>query len=105
MKLLKPTYSKVKGTVQKDFPDPEDVEEVFFGSFKTYGGTEHMSNDVYMVFDTGTIRTWYNPEIRSDCRIYLCDTGETFEIVSRPEDINMRHQYMNIKVQKVGGRP
>lgn len=105
MKLLKPTYSKAKGVTQKTFPDPSEVDEVFFGTFKTYGGTEQISNDVYTVFNTGSIRTWYNPEIRSDCRIYLCDTGETWEIVSRPEDINVRHQYMQIKVQLVGGKP
>lgn len=105
MKLLKPTYTKVRGVPQKAFPDPEDVEEVFFGNFRTYGGSEHMSNDVYTVFDTGTVRTWYNPDITSDCRIYLCDTGEVFEIVSRPENINMRHQFMNFRVQKVGGKP
>ena len=105
MKLLKPTYTREKGVPTKTFPDPADVTEVFFGNFRTYGGTEHMSNDVYMVFDTGTIRTWYRPDITSDCRIYLCDTGETFEIVSRPEDINMRHQFLNFKVKLIGGKP
>lgn len=105
MKLLTPTYSRVKGVPQKTFPDPEKVEEVFFGNFRTYGGSEHMSNGVYEVFDTGTVKTWYNPAITSDCRIYFCDTGEVFEIISRPEDINMRHQYMSFKVQKIGGKP
>lgn len=105
MKLLKPTYSEEYGTPVKTFPEPKDVKEYFFGSFRTYGGSEHMSNDVYTVYDTGTIRTWYNPEITSDCRIYLCDTGEIYEVVSRPEDINVRHQFMNFRVQKVGGRP
>lgn len=105
MKLLTPTYTRVKGVPQKTFPDPDKVEEVFFGSFRTYGGTESISNGVYTVFDTGTIRTWYNPNIKSDCRIYMCDTGEIFEVISRPEDINVRHQYMNFKVKLAGGKP
>ena len=105
MKLLKPIETKVKGVVKKTFPDPDTIKEVFFADFKTYGGSEYMSNDVYTVFDTGTVRTWYNPEITSDCRVYLCDTGEVFEIKTRPEDINMRHQFMSFKVQKIGGKP
>jgi hypothetical protein len=78
---------------------------VFFGSLKTYGGTENFSNDVFTVYDTATIDTWYDPSITSDCRIYLCETGEIWDVISRPENIDMRHQYMQLKVQKVGGKP
>lgn len=104
MKLLIPTSTVVKGVTKKIFPDPEDAP-VFYGAFRTYGGTEMQSNDVYTVYDTGTIDTYYNSSITSDCRVYLCDTGEVYEIINRPEDINMRHQYMRFKVQKVGGKP
>ena len=104
MKLLIPTSEMVKGVPKKTFPDPENAP-LFFGAFKTYGGTEMQSNDVYTVYDTGTIDTYYNSSIKSDCRVYLCDTGEVYEIINRPEDINMRHQYMRFKVQKVGGKP
>lgn len=105
MKLLVPTDTKVKGVTKKAFPDPADVEQVFFGSFRTFGGTENFSNDVYTVFDTAIIDTWFNPEITSDCQVYLCETGEIFDVISRPENIGMRHQYMQFKVQKVGGKP
>lgn len=105
MKLLKPTTTMVKGVAQKSFPNPESVDAIFFGSFKTYGGTENFSNDVYMVFDTAKIETWYNPEITADCEIYICETGQTYQIVNEPENINMRHQFMQIKVEKVGGKP
>lgn len=105
LKLLIPTETKDKGVVKKTFPEPKDVENVFFGSFRTFGGTENTSNGIITVFETGEIQTWYDPAITSDCRVYLCDTGEIFEIISRPEDINMRHQYMTFRVQKVGGKP
>lgn len=104
MKLLIPTTELVKGVTKKTFPDPENAP-LFYASFRTYGGTEMQSNDVFTVYDTGQVETYYNPDIKSDCRIYLCDTGEVYEIVNRPEDINMRHQYMRFKVQKIGGRP
>lgn len=105
MKLLIPTSTVVKGVTKKVFPDPEDVTEVFFGSFRTYGGTENMSNEIFTVYDTAVVDTWYNPEIKSDCQVYICETGEIFEVISRPENIGMRHQYMQFKLQKVGGKP
>jgi head-tail adaptor len=105
MKLLIPTETKVKGTTKKTFPDPETINKIFFGSVKTYGGTENMNNNVYTVYDTATVETWYRPDITSDCRIYICGTGETWDVISRPEDIDMRHQFMQFKAQKVGGKP
>ena len=105
MKLLVPTVTKVKGVTKKEFPDPETVENVFFGSFKTYGGTENFSNDVYMVFDTAIIETWFNPDIKTNCEIYICETGKTYQVIAEPENINMRHQFMKFKVQAIGGKP
>lgn len=105
MKLLKPTTTTVKGVAKKVFPAPADVTDIFYGSFRTYGGTENFSNDVYTVFDTAKIETWYNPEIKTDCQIYICETGKTYNVISEPEDISMRHQYMQIKVERVGGEP
>ena len=102
--LLVPTSEVIKGVTKKTFPTPEDGV-LIYGSFRTYGGTENTSNDVYTVFDTGIIDTWYRPDIKSDCRVYICETGETYEIINRPENIEMRHQYLRFKVQKVGGKP
>lgn len=103
MKLLQPTWSKVQGVNKKTFPAPETVEDVFFGSFRTFGGTERISNDVYTIEDTGTIDTWYDPSITAECCIYLCDSGDTYEILSTPENINMRNQYLSMRVRKIGG--
>ena len=101
MKLLVPTETKVKGVVKKTFTEPEDF---FFGSFKTYGGTENFSNEIYTIYNTATIDTWFNPDIKADCQIKICETGEVYQIISEPEDINMRHQFMQFKVEKVGGK-
>lgn len=103
MKILVPTETKVKGVVKKTFTDPEKAE-VFFGSFRTFGGTENTSNGVYTVFDTATIDTWYRPDITSDCRIYICETGEIYDVITPPENIGMRHQWMQFKIEKVGGK-
>lgn len=103
MKLLAPTLSKVQGVNRKTFADPKDVADVFYGSFRTFGGTERLINDVYALEDTATIDTWYRPDITGDCRIYICDTGDTYEVLGSPENVNMRNQYLRMKVRKVGG--
>lgn len=102
MRLLIPTITIVKGVDKKVYPKPED-SFLFYGSFRTFGGTESTINDVYTLVDTATINTWYNPQITADCQIYICETGATYEIMATPEDINMRHQFLQIKVQKIGG--
>lgn len=103
MKLLVPTTSSSYGVVTKSFSDPKD-SMLFYGSFRTFGGTENTANGLYTVISTGVIDTWYHPDIKADCEIYLCDTGDIWEIVSEPEDIDYRHQYMQFKVHKIGGK-
>lgn len=76
---------------------------MFFGSFKTYGGTETTSNGILSVEDTANIETWYRPDIDSNCRVVLADTGAVYEIIGAPEDINQRHQWLVFKVRRVKG--
>lgn len=104
MRLLIPTTTMIKGTAVKTFTEPSEAP-VFFGSFRTFGGSESTSNDVYTIFNTATIDTWYRPDIKADCRIQICETGEVYDVIGNPEDISMRHQYLQIKVEKVGGKP
>lgn len=103
MKLLVPTTQVVSGTTKKSYTSPDD-SELFFGSFRTFGGTENMSNGVYTVIDTAVVDTWYRPDIKANCQIYLCETEQVYDIVSDPEDIDFRHQYMQFKVKKAGGK-
>lgn len=106
MKLLVPNTSNLYGVTSKTFPDPEDVSEdmVFFGSFRTFGGTEGVRDDVVTIVNTAVIDTWFRPDIKSNCKVYLCDNGQIYDIISDPEDIDFRHQYLQFKVQKAGGK-
>lgn len=103
MKILIPTTTIVKGVAKKVYSNVE-TSELIFGSFRTFNGTENFSNEVYTIIATGTIDTWYNPNITTDCLIYVIETGEKWRIISEPEDIEMRHQYLQFKVEKVGGK-
>ena len=103
MKLLVPVDTKVSGVNKKTFSNPE-TSEMFYGSFRTFGGTENVQDGLYTLISTATINTWYRPDIKGDCRIYICETEQEYEVVGDPEDIDMRHQYLQIKVRKVGGK-
>lgn len=106
MKLLIPTEDKSYGSVNKTFPKPGDVSDdyLIFGSFRTFGGTENSKNDLFTIINTAVVETWYRPDIKGNCELYICETGEIYEIMQDPEDIQMRHQYLKFKVQKVGGK-
>ncbi len=56
MRLMVPTETSVKGVTKQVFPNVEDCP-LFFGAFRTFGGTETTVNNVYTVEDTGVIDT------------------------------------------------
>lgn len=101
MRLLIPTETYVKGSMKKVFPKPED-SPLFFGSFRTFGGSESIENDIYSVISTAVIDTWYRPDIKPNCRIYILESDETYEIVNDPENIEKRNQFLQFKVKKIG---
>lgn len=100
IELLIPTYTTVKGVQVKKFPD-EGIQ--INCSFKTYTGTETTTNDVYTVIDTAQVETWYRPDIKSDCRIKVLATGDVYEVLGKPENINMRNQFLKFKVRGIEG--
>lgn len=100
IELLIPTYTSKKGVPVKAFPTNGIPLNC---SFKTYGGTESTENDLYSVIDTAVIETWYRPDIKADCRIKVLQTGTIYEVISPPENINMRNQFVKFKVQAVKG--
>lgn len=104
MRLRIPTFEMVKGFREEALTELEN-SPLIYGSFKTYGGTESNSNGVYTIYDTARIQTWYRPDIKQDCIIHIVETGEEYKIISAPEDINMRHQFVEFKVEKIGGKP
>lgn len=106
MKILIPEWKTIKGVKTKIYPNPEDVSDdlVFFGSFRTFGGTETTINDVYSVENTATVETWFRPEIKADCRIFIPAIGDIYEVVGTPENIEMRNQFLKFKVRGIGGK-
>lgn len=101
MYLYIPSLSSVKGVSVKTYPSDGIL---IYGSFKTYGGTETEQNGLYSVIDTAIVETWYRPDISEGCRIKLANSPtKSYEIIAPPEDIEMRNQYLRIRVQAVAG--
>lgn len=100
--LLQPTCSNKLGAQKKTFP-PVSEGKLFYGSFKTFGGTERDVNGVFSLENTAVIDTWYRPDIKSDCHIVVRTTGVEYEIIGEPENINMQNQYLKFKVIGVKG--
>lgn len=102
--LLIPTKTESNyGVSAKTFPAVKDGIP-FFGSFRTFGGTETTADGVYSVEDTATIETWFRPDITAACRVALADDPTAiYEVEGTPEDIERRHQYLHIRVRRVKG--
>lgn len=100
--LLVPTYTTVNGVKKKTYPTVENGV-LFYGSFKTYGGTETTVNGVYSVEDTANIETWFRPDITSGCRIAVAGTNAIYDVVGEPENLDMRNQFLKFKVNRVKG--
>ena len=104
VRLLILTTEVITGTRKTTFPEPEE-SPLIWCNFRTFGGTENYNDNVYTVIATGTMETWYRPDITSACRVYIEQSGETYEIANEPENIGMRNQFLQFKVRKIGGRP
>ena len=98
--LLVPAYESVKGVKKAVYPANGPL---IFCSYKTYGGTDTTINGIVAVEDTGYVETWYRPDIKSDCHIRFVESGEEYEIMGKPENINMRNQFCKFKVHIVTG--
>jgi hypothetical protein len=100
MRLQLPTSEVAYGVNRKSW---EDSDLVIRCNFKSYGGTEKTSNDVLVVEDTAQIVCWYHPDIKSDCRLVRLSDNAVFEILGEPEDIELRHQFLKMKIRRVKG--
>ena len=99
LELYVPTDKRVKGVLKKEYKN--DI--MFFGSFKTYGGTVKDVNGVTVIEDTADIVCWYHPNIKSNCRIRNLNDNTDYEIMGRPENINQQNQFLKFKVRAVVG--
>lgn len=100
VKLLVPIYETYNGVSKKTF---QDKGKTIFVNFKSRGGTDVESNGVLSVLDTAEVVTWFDPDIKSDCAIKL-ESGAIYEITGEPEDVELQHRFMMLKVERYKGK-
>lgn len=97
--LFVPKTVTIKGSTKKVYPDEG---ELFYCTFRTFGGTETTKNDVLVIENTAVVETWFRPDINADCRIKDAN-GIEYEILGTPENINLRNQYLVFKIRAIRG--
>ena len=101
MHYLEPRKSSSLGTNKKAWTKPSK-NNLFLCSFKTFGGTERVVNGQLVIEDTAVVETWYNDKITNECRV-KDESGNVYEIISTPENIDMRNQFMQFKIRRHRG--
>ncbi len=100
MYLFTPQIITAKGSSKKVIPENC---KLFYCSFRSFGGTEKVLDNVLSVEDTAVIETWYRTDIKSDS-ILKDSNGLVYEIIGTPENISMKNQYLKFKIRaKKGG--
>lgn len=99
-KIGTPTTTIVKGVPTKTYTESATV---YFGLIRSFLGTESTKDGLYSVIDTANLETWFTPDLKANCRIHLLESGELYEVVGTPEDIQRRHQYLKVRLQAVKG--
>lgn len=102
LKLQIPTYKTISGVTKVDkYVDAKNP--IFYGSFKTYGGTEQDINGVYAIKDTANIVCFFRPDITSNCRIINLKNNKAYRVIAEPENTDERNQFLKIKVERIKG--
>lgn len=98
--LFVPETKTAKGSTKKIYPNKGIL---IMCTFRSFGGTEVVKNDVITVEDTAIVETWFRPDIKADC-ILKDEEGISYEILGTPENINKRNQFLRFKIKaKRGG--
>ncbi len=99
--LVYPVKTSIKkGSAKKIAEKPFMI----YASCASFGGTEVKKNDLLVIEDTWNIETWFRPDITSDCLVaFANEPMQKYEVISTPENINRRNQFLKFKIRKKGG--
>ena len=102
LKLLIPTYKTISGVTKVDkYIDAKDP--IFYGSFKTYGGTEQNINDIHSIKDTANIVCFYRPDITTNCKIINLKNNKEYRVITEPENTDERNQFLKFRIERIKG--
>jgi head-tail adaptor len=89
----------VNGAPDISFIDADNPLD--FCNWKGKGGTEIVAAGSLTVSDTAELTMWYRPDITERDRVLLNDdTSQAYEVINI-ENIEMRNQFLIVKVQRM----
>jgi hypothetical protein len=80
----------------------ENLSYNSFCNWSSYGGSERDVNGVISFEETAVLTMFYDPNAKNDGRIINLLDNSTYEILS-VENIEMRNQFMILRVRKIAG--
>lgn len=92
-------YEKVNGNRKPIYEEAQDAE--LMANVKSFGGTEINENGRIKILDTIEVKCNYRPDIKYRSRIERLDTGEMYEIISKPENIDGAYTELYFKCEAV----
>ena len=101
IRLQKRKSIRVSGAPEIAYEEAQD--DVIFCSFKTYGGTDSISNGSLVILNTATIVTWYRQDIQGSDRIINLQDNSIWVVLGEPENVDMLNQFLIFKVEKISG--
>lgn len=90
---------KERGRIQRVYAD----SFIFPCNFSSHGGTQSVVDGLLVIDETATITCRYFPEIKANCCIKLLQSGAEYEIISEPENVEMRNMWLIFKVRRIKG--
>jgi SPP1 family predicted phage head-tail adaptor len=97
IKLQSRIETDVNGMPEISYQDKSNAAA--FCNWKGRGGTETTQSGSLVVEDTAEVVMWYRPDVTAR-DIVLLNHQTAYEIVSPPENVEMRNQYLMFKVRR-----
>lgn len=79
------------------YPELKDAlteKNKVYGTLKTYQGTKREEMGAVFYEDTAQVNMWFRPDITTDTRVYNPITNTVYKIITEPENINNKNQYL-----------
>ncbi len=91
--------TNVNGAPKVSYEDADPP--IDYCNWKSRGGTESTQSGTLVVDDTAEVVMWYRPDISKQDQLLLYDDPkQAYDVISVPENVEMRNQFLLLKVKR-----
>lgn len=98
---------KIESNLGKTTAVYPDIQEALtdknkvYGTLKTYQGTKREEMGAVFYDDTAQVNCWFRPDISTDTRVFNPITKRLYKVITEPENVNNKNQYLVFKVKGI----